>query len=183
MPFRGLPKRIWIKEFGCGIYESRWARTNRGDVNGGFATGRVSGLESGKNGSSAKHKTSHQLSRARNLRLSSFNHQTSPLHFLRFSSIPAKWPPTPLPPPPAPARSMPRRLSSRPLTLPLPLALTCTRDSLSPVPSAAPSPTEPSHPSMCTLSRSAMALRGLNGCIAQVLRQLTDVQNDDRMPS
>lgn len=115
--------------------------------------------------------------------LSSFNHQTSPLHFLRFSSIPAKWPPTPLPPPPAPARSMPRRLSSRPLTLPLPLALTCTRDSLSPVPSAAPSPTEPSHPSMCTLSRSVMALRGLNGCIAQVLRQLTDVKNDDRMPS
>jgi hypothetical protein len=171
-------------EIRCGINRHRGHALRRGDVNGGLATGRVSGLRSGKNGSSAKHKTSHQLSRLRNLRLSIFNTPTlSTPHPSLLPSIPAKWPPLLLPLPPASARSMPQRPSSRPLTLPRPLALLCTRDSLSPVPSAAPSPTEPSHPSMCTLCRPPMAPDDANGCLAHVLRQLTGIENDDRMPS
>jgi hypothetical protein len=72
-------------EIRCGINRHRGHALRRGDVNGGLATGRVSGLRSGKNGSSAKHKTSHQLSRLRNLRLSIFN-TTNPLHSTPFAS-------------------------------------------------------------------------------------------------
>jgi hypothetical protein len=62
--------------------------------------------------------------------------------------------------PPAPARtsSMPQRLRSQPRSTQLPPpALTCTRDLLSLVPSAAPLPTAPSHPSMCTFARISAA--------------------------
>lgn len=114
---------------------------------------------------------------------------TTPLHspVVAPSHRSAKCRPLLLPPPLARPRSMPQRLRWRPRsTRPPLLALHCTRDSLSLVPSAAQSPTALSHPSMCMFPHPSMALTRANGSVAPpyaTAQAESYLENDDRAPS